>query len=103
MTSEPSLPLTLLVVGASERTMTVVADAFPPEEAEVVRVMDLTSVPPVPIEFIDVCIIDMSGVESRGLEEVRQARRRWPVVGICALNCRDVVPVLSAGADAALD
>src|SRR5687768_8553268 len=102
MTSEPSLPLTLLVVGASERTMTVVADAVPPEEAQVVRVADLASAPPAPIEFIDLCIIDMSAARAAGLETVRQARGRWPVVGISALGCRDVVPVLSAGADDAL-
>ena len=82
--------------------MTVVADSFPPEEAHVVRVTDLAAAPPVPIEFIDLCIIDMSAAQSPGLDAVRQARRRWPVVGICALGCRDVVPVLSAGADDAL-
>jgi DNA-binding response OmpR family regulator len=102
MTSEPSLPLTLLVVAASDRTIGIIGDAFPPEDAEVVRVADLTQAPPVPIEFIDLCLVDMSGPEKRGLEAVRQARRRWPVVGICALNCRDVVPALAAGADDAV-
>jgi DNA-binding response OmpR family regulator len=102
MTSEPSLPLTVLVVGASERTMNLVADAVSPAEAEVVRVDDLVAPSPVPIEFIDLCIIDVSGPEKRQLDMVRQARGRWPVVGICALGCRDVVPVLSAGADYAL-
>ena len=105
MTSEPSLPLTLLVIGAGERTMSVIGDAFPPEEAQVVRVTDLATAPPVPIEFIDLCIVDMAGAgaaAARGLDAVRQARHRWPVVGICALGCRDVVPVLSAGADEAL-
>ena len=103
MTSEPALPLTVLMVGGSERIMSLIADAFPPEEAQVVRVTDLTSTPPVPIEFIDLCIVDMSGAEQQdGLDAVRQARGRWPVVGICALGCRDVVPVLAAGADDAL-
>jgi DNA-binding response OmpR family regulator len=92
----------MLVIGATERTMSVVADASPPEDVEVVRVEDLSTPPPVPIEFIDLCVIDMSGPEKRRLETVRQARGRWTVVGICALNCRDVVPVLSAGADDAL-
>jgi two-component system OmpR family response regulator len=102
MTSEPSLPLTLLVIGGSERMMSVIADAFPPEETQVVRVADLASAPPAPIEFIDLCVVDMSASGQHGLEVVRQARGRWPVVGICALGCRDVVPVLSAGADEAL-
>ena len=102
MTSEPALPLTILVVGASERTMSVVADAFPAEEAEVVRVTDLATAAPAPIEFIDLCLVDMAGSEKRGLEAVRQARQRWPVVGICVVGCRDVVPVLAAGADEAL-
>ena len=100
--SEPSLLLTLLVIGATERTMTLVADAVPPSEAQVVCVDDLAAPAPVPLEFIDLCVIDMSGVEKRRLEAVRQARGRWPVVGICAIGCRDVVPVLSAGADDAL-
>ena len=103
MTSEPALPLTVLMVGGGERMMRLVADAIPPQEAQMVRVANLASIPPVPIEFIDLCIVDMSGADQqRGVEAVRLARQRWPVVGICALGCRDVVPVLAAGADEAL-
>jgi DNA-binding response OmpR family regulator len=100
-TSELSLPLTVLVIGAMDDVASLVEGALPTGEVDFVRVSEFLAAPPAPKEFIDLCVID-AGDEEEGIETVRRARRRWPTVGICAVNCADVVAALAAGADDAL-
>ena len=102
MTSELSLPLTVLVIGAEGETSSRVGAAFPAGEADMVHLPNFASTPPTPKEFIDLCIIDATSDEGMGVETVRRSRRRWPTVGICCVGCHDVVALLSAGADAAV-
>ena len=102
MTPELTLPLTVLVVGASSATLAHLHSAVPPGEADVVVAHDLTADPETKKEFIDLCIVDAGSGVDDGLEIVRSARRRWPTVGICCVGCRDVVAALTDGADDAV-
>ena len=102
MTSELSIPLTVLIVSANDAMYSTLTSAFPPGEGDVVRFADFDASPPTPREFIDLCIVDATSGEVAGEDIVRRARRRWPTVGICCVGCRDVVAALAAGADDAV-
>jgi DNA-binding response OmpR family regulator len=102
MTSELLIPLTVLVLNATDERHRMVMAAFPPSEAEVVRLEDLGSGDEPPMEFIDLCIVDAGAEDASTVSLVQRARRRWPLVGICCLGCSDVVAVLRAGADDAV-
>jgi DNA-binding response OmpR family regulator len=101
MPSELLIPLTVLVLGASDDRHSGVVAALPPGEADVVRLDDLGASTETPREFIDLCVVD-AGDEASTVSLVQRARRRWPMVGICCLGCSDVVAVLAAGADDAV-
>jgi DNA-binding response OmpR family regulator len=99
MTPELSLPLTVLVVGASDEVFAEVAEAFVKGDAYLVRLDDFLQNPKTPTEFIDLCIVDASSDQAAGVAVVRRARRRWPTVGICCVGCTEIVAALAAGAD----
>jgi DNA-binding response OmpR family regulator len=102
MSPELALPLTVLIVAASDGAFSLLAATLPPDEVEIVRVTDFATTPTVAAEFIDLCVIDATTGEELGIDVVRRVRRRWPTVGICCVGCVDVVAVLDAGADDAL-
>ncbi len=102
MTSELPIPLTVLVVGASEVRCAELASALPAAEIDVLRFPSLDVDPATPREFIDLCIVDSSDDDEAGLRIVARARRRWPSVGICCVGCDDIVSALTAGADNAI-
>ena len=99
MASEPHIPLTVLVLGSNEDRCLDLATLLPPGEADVVCVKDPDANPETPREFIDLCLIEASTEADAGEDLIRRARRRWPTVGICCIECVDVVVALGAGAD----
>jgi DNA-binding response OmpR family regulator len=101
MTSELLIPLTVLVLGATDERHAAVVAALPVGEADVVGLTGLGASDEPPWEFIDLCIV-AAGDEASAVSLVQRARRRWPTVGICCLGCSDVVAVLDAGADDAV-
>jgi two-component system response regulator MprA len=102
MTSELTLPLTVLVVGASDATLSHLHSAVPPGEAEVVVLRELALSGATQKEFIDLCIVDAATDHGAGMQAVRRVRQRWPTVGICCVGCSDVVAALAEGADDAM-
>jgi DNA-binding response OmpR family regulator len=102
MTSELHIPLSVLVVNATDERHAAVVAALPAGEADVLRLADLDAGGDPPRAFIDLCVIDMGADEASTVALVQRARRRWPTVGICCLGCSDVVAVLDAGADDAV-
>ncbi len=102
MASEGSLPITVLVVGASDRTRARVTEAIPAGEAEIVAVGDFTEAPSEPTRFFDLCIVEGASPDGTGVDVVRRARRRWPTLGIVCVDCDNPVAALTAGADDAL-
>jgi DNA-binding response OmpR family regulator len=102
MTSELLIPLSVLVLNATDDRHAAVVAALPAGEAEVVRLADLGAGTESPIDFVDLCVVDVGTDEASGVALVQRARRRWPTVGICCLGCPDVVAVLVAGADDAV-
>jgi DNA-binding response OmpR family regulator len=102
MTSELRIPLTVLVLGASETRCAEVLAALPEGEADMLCLPDIAASPDTPREFIDLCIVDATADQASSGAVVQRARRRWPTVGICCLGCADVVAVLAAGADDAV-
>lgn len=102
MTSEPLIPLTTLVVGASEERCAELLAALPPGEADVLCFPDFEMSPTPAREFIDLCVVDATANQQLGLQVVRRARRRWPTVGICCIGSTNVVAALAAGADDAV-
>ena len=102
MPSELLIPLTVLVLGASDERHAAIAAALPAGEAELVHMPTLGTTTETPGEFIDLCIVDANGDEATSVSLVQGARRRWPTVGICCLSCSDVVAALAAGADDAV-
>ncbi len=101
MTSELALPLTVLVFGASDDSLASLHTALPDGEAEIEQLTSFAGAN-VNRDFIDLFIVDVSIDEEGGREIIRRARRRWPTVGICCVGCRDVIPLLEAGADDAV-
>lgn len=101
MTSELSLPLTVLVVGASDAMFSNVARAFSASDADLVRLADFAESATTK-ELIDLCVVDATADDGAGIDVVRRARRRWQTVGICCVGCTDVVAMLAAGADDAV-
>jgi two-component system, OmpR family, response regulator MtrA len=99
MTSELLIPLSVLVLNATEERRAAVAATLPAGEVELVSLADLGSGTELPREFIDLCIIDGQADATSTVSLVQRARRRWPTVGICCLGCSDVVAALEAGAD----
>jgi DNA-binding response OmpR family regulator len=102
MTSELHIPLSVLVVGASEARCSELVAALPPREAEVLCFSELDLSPTPSREFIDLCIVDATADQEAGLGVVQRVRRRWPTVGICCVGCANVVATLAAGADDAV-
>lgn len=102
MSSELLIPLTVLVLAATDERHASVVAALPPREADVVRLPDLGAGAEPPWEFVDLCVVDAGTGGASSVSLVQRARRRWPTVGICCLGCSDVVSVLSAGADDAV-
>ena len=102
MSSSLSLPLTVLVVGASDATRDRVTEAIPAADAEIVNVADFSEYPSDPTRFVDLCIVDGGTAGGSGVDLVRRARRRWPTLGIVCVECTNPVAVLGAGADDAV-
>jgi len=102
MASELHIPLTVLVLGSSEERCLDLATFLPPGEADVVCFPDPDANPETPREFIDLCLVEASTEADAGDDLIRRARRRWPTVGICCVECVDVVVALGAGADDAV-
>ena len=102
MPSELLIPLTVLVLGASDERYSEMLAGLPTDEADVVCLPDLGTSPVTSREFVDLCLVDASADEASSVPMVRRARRRWPTVGICCLGCTDVVAALAAGADDAV-
>jgi DNA-binding response OmpR family regulator len=102
MASELLIPLTVLVLGASETRCAELLATLPAGEADMLCLPDLAASPDTPREFIDLCIVDATADQTSGAAVAQRARRRWPTVGICCLGCADVVAVLAAGADDAV-
>lgn len=102
MASELHIPLTVLVLGSNEERCMHLATFLPEGEADVVCFSDPDATPETPREFIDLCLIEASEEADAGADLVRRARRRWPTVGICCLECVDLVAALGAGADDAV-
>ena len=102
MPSEPLIPLTVLVVGASDARCAEILAALPSGEADVLCYPDFDLAPTPAREFIDLCVVDTTADHRVGVEVVRRARRRWPTVGICCIGSTDVVEALAAGADDAV-
>ena len=102
MTSEPLIPLTVLVVGASDERCAELLATLPPGEADVLCFPDFDTTPSPAREFIDLCVVDATTDQKTGLHVVRRARRRWPTIGICCIGSSNVVAALAAGADDAV-
>ncbi len=102
MPSEPLIPLTVLVVGASDARCAEILASVPTGEADVLCFPDFDIAPTPAREFIDLCVVDATADQETGLDVVRRARRRWPTVGICCIGTSDVVGALAAGADDAV-
>jgi DNA-binding response OmpR family regulator len=102
MTSELLIPLSVLVLNATDERHAAVAAALPAGEADVVRLADLGTGAEPPREFIDLCVVDGGTNDASTVSLVQRARRRWPTVGICCLGCSDLVAALEAGADDAV-
>lgn len=102
MTSEPLIPLTVLVVGASDERCAELLAALPLGEADVICFPNFDMTPTPAREFIDLCVVDATSDQEHGLEVVRRARRRWPTVGICCIGSSNVVAALAGGADDAV-
>jgi DNA-binding response OmpR family regulator len=102
MTSELHIPLSVLVVGASDARCSELVAVLPPKEADVMCFNALDVSPTPSREFIDLCIVDATSDQDAGLGAVKRVRRRWPTVGICCLGCSNVVAALAAGADDAV-
>lgn len=100
--SGPSLPLTVLVVGASEATRERVTDAIPEADAEILYIGDFAEYPTDPAHFVDLCIVDGATADGTGVDMVRRTRRRWPTLAIVCIDCGNPVAALGAGADDAL-
>jgi two-component system, OmpR family, response regulator MtrA len=98
MTSELLIPLSVLVLNATDERRAAIAATLP-DEAEVVGLANLGNGTELPREFIDLCLIDGQADAGSTVSLVQRARRRWPMVGICCLGCSDVVAALEAGAD----
>ena len=101
MTSELLIPLSVLVLNATDERHAAIVAALPAGEIDVVHLADLGAGIP-PREFIDLCVVDVRGDEGSSVPLVQQARRRWPTVGICCVGCSDIVAILQAGADDAV-
>lgn len=101
MTSELALPLTVLVFGASDDSLASLHSALPDGEAEIEQLTSFAGAN-VNRDFLDLFIVDVSTDEEGGRDIIGRARHRWPTAGICCVGCRDVVPLLEAGADDAV-
>ncbi len=102
MSSDLSLPLTVLLVGASDDTRAIVAEAIAGDQAEIVAIADFAQCPSEPTQFFDLCIVDGAASDGTGVDAVRRARRRWPTLVIVCISCDNPVAALTAGADDAL-
>ncbi|HET9011226.1 MAG TPA: hypothetical protein VFN38_05390, partial [Gemmatimonadaceae bacterium] len=102
MTSELTIPLTVLVLGSNEERCMDLATHLPPGQADVVCFSDPDANPETPREFIDLCLVEGTAEQDAGADLIRRARRRWPTVGICCVECSDIVEALAAGADDAV-
>ena len=102
MQTDPSLPVTVFVVGVAELERERLMPLFASGESQVVVVPSVDAELAAPAEIPDLLIVDAGTGSASVTETIRSARRRWlspTLLCIHVATSADAIALLEAGAD----